>query len=110
MAKKPAIIAKIAATPPFATKEVAADEIVGDEAAEVAADPEVLVGVFVPLLAVLVVDPEMLEDTEVPVETEVPDVVDVVPLAPPELAGVVNETELGVAVAPVAERLATKER
>jgi len=36
MAKKPAIIATTAATPPFANREVAGDEVVGDEAAEVA--------------------------------------------------------------------------
>ena len=97
MAKKPAIIATTAATPPFANKEVAADEGV-EEAAEDASEelvaPEPVV---VPLLVPLGVDPEAVEDAGVP------DAEDDAPLALAELGIGVNGIEVGVGV-PEAER------
>lgn len=104
MAKKPAITATIAATPPFATKELAGDEVVGEEAAELAAEEPVgpeLVALTLEALADGV-DAEAPEDAEA---LDAPDATDdeAVPLA--ELGGAVNGMELGVALAPVGERL-----
>jgi hypothetical protein len=99
MAKKPAIIATTAATPPFANREVAGDEVVGDEAAELA--DEALVGTEVMDVPVEVpstgVDPlaEVMEDPAAL------DATDEAPLEVPVtvLGGVVYGIELGVPVA-----------
>jgi len=105
-AKKPAIIAKIAATPspPFVTKEVAADEVVGDEAAELAC--EALVGtelVGFPVLEAFGVEPEAPEDAgALDAKDDAPLLAE--PLALAELAGVVNETGRGDGVGPVGAR------
>jgi len=101
MAKMPAIIATIAAIPPFATKEVAAD--VGVDVAEEELDAEI-VGELAELADSLPLA-ETLADTEA-LDAEAPDAEDNAPLALEELAGVVYETGLGDGVAPEAERLA----
>jgi hypothetical protein len=90
MAKMPAIIATIAATPPFATKEVAADVGV-DVVEELAADELAELDGPLPLAEPL--------DAEADAEDDAP-------LALGELAGVVYETGLGDGVAPVAESFA----
>ena len=112
MAKKPAIIATTAATPPFANREVAGDEVEGVDAAELPVEVPVPVTagaepVVVPPVEALTpgVDPEAPEDTGVP-DTEPDDTP--VALAPAELAGVLNGRELGVAVGPVGVRLAVE--
>ena len=99
MAKKPAIIATIAATPPFPTKGVAPD-VVEVVAAEPVAE---LVGELAELADPLLdaepdAEPDALEDPEAP-DTE-----DDAPVALAELAGVVYGTELGDGIGPVAER------
>jgi len=100
MAKKPAIIATTAATPPFANREVAGDEVVGDEAAELA--DEALVGAeVVDDLPVEVpstgVDPlaEVMED---PAALDAEDDAPLTVLVS-VLGGVEYGIELGVAVA-----------
>lgn len=111
MAKKPAIIATIAATPPFVTKEVAADEGV-DEAAELAAElaAEEVAGTEAAdaVLEALGVIEAALEPEVVRVPLEAPDDSATPLLGPalPELAGVENGIELGVALGPVGVRLA----
>ena len=99
MAKKPAIIATIAATPPFPTKGVAPD-VVEVVAAELVAE---FVGELAELADPLLdaepdAEPDALEDPEEP-DTE-----DDAPVALAEPPGVVYETGLGDGVAPVAER------
>jgi len=102
MAKMPAIIATIAAIPPFATKEVAADVVVVVGAEELAAE---IVGELAELA-----DPLPLEALEEPeaLDAEEPDAEDNPPLPLAELAGVVNETELGNGVVPEALILAAR--
>lgn len=100
MAKKPAIIATIAATPPFPTKGVAPD-VVEVVAAELVAE---FVGELAELADPLLdAEPDALEDPEEP-DTE-----DDAPVALAELPGVVYETGLGDGVAPVAERPTVEE-
>ena len=104
MAKKPAIIATIAATPPFPTKGVAPD-VVEVVAAELVAE---FVGELAELADPLLdaepdAEPDALEDPEAP-DTE-----DDAPVALAEPPGVVYETGLGDGVAPVAERPTVEE-
>jgi len=97
MAKKPAIIAKIAATPPFETKEVAPDEVVGDEAAELAAAELVGTEPVEPLdVGVDAEKMEIAEEMDITVEMEdaeeledpePPDAEDDAALTLPELVG-----------------------
>lgn len=104
MAKKPAIIATIAATPPFVTKEVAADEVVGVEAAELAVDPGPVV--VAPLEALGLAAETLAGVVVLDAKVDAPLAL---ALALPELAGVVNETGLGVALGPVGAREAIEE-
>lgn len=106
MAKKPAMTATRAATPPFATKELAGDDVVGDEAAELAAEepvgPELVIAP--PLEALAGADTEARDDAEA---LEAPDAMDdALPL--PEDGIGVYRIELGVALGPVGERLAVE--
>lgn len=110
-AKIPAIIAKIAATPPFPTKEVAGDEVLGDEAAELPDSVEELVGTAEPAEPVDVPLTETLapEDTadDAALALALALAVTLAPalaLALPELAAVVNGIELVALGVPVALR------
>ena len=110
MAKKPAIIATMAATPLFLTKEVAAEEGV-DEA--LAAEEFVTVD-DVGLLEAFEVAGEALEPEVVGMALEAPDDKGdedpLMELESAELAGVVNGTGLGVVLGPVRVRLAIEEK
>jgi hypothetical protein len=107
--KKPAIIATIAATPPFATKGVAGDEVEGDEAAEladealVATEPLVDDPLGVAPMPDPLTDPLLVAIGGVGVTAADPEDDEPLPLA--EL---VNETGLGVATGPVGVRLAVE--
>ena len=117
MAKKPAIIATMAATPLFLTKEVAAEEGV-DEALAVLAAAEFVgtetvdgVGLLeAPEVAGVALEPEVAGMALEAPDDEGDEDPLLVELEPAELAGVVNGTGLGVALGPVGARLAIEEK
>jgi hypothetical protein len=106
MAKKPATKAKIAATPPFATKESADDEVVEDAAEDVeVAGVDAVVALLVDDAEP---DPVALDPARpVPVVVDVDTVLEA-PTEPMAVVAVENGIELGVALGPVGERLAVE--